>query len=302
MYFLAENGLTSAVMADQIDPKRTNPNIPHVVHHIELGYGAKQRFMRKTVGVAFELADETYLPEHVDAEALLVLAIEIAASLASVMEVVDELSSHQAETRVKGEAGQLSAAYVPRTPNLKGKVRQSLAALRDVEVAIKKTTAQFYPKDAAKDPWDKKLKPAMLEKYGNDEGFEEFVGCAWSVMECIADHRHAMIHQDGEKSVTIYDYELDASGAFVAPTIEIAHPRNPFPRHDIGQFLKTQLEHIAEVYEALLGYMCDLNVRSLNEAFESFVTALPDGEQRSGSHLVWSTKIVGAFPDKPANA
>ena len=299
IYFLAERGLTSGVMADSIDPERTNLDIPFIVQRVEIAYGVEHPFMQKTVCVAFELIDPTYLPSHVDNEQCLTLAVGIATSLASVMDVVGELHMHQSETREKGKAGQLTQGYVPRTTNLKGKVHQCIAALRDIEIAIKKTTIQFYPKDAPNDSWDKKFKADILAEYGKQDGFGDYIYFLWLCMDNVGDHRNAMIHPDDTKSILIYDYELDATGAFVAPTIEIKHPLSPVARHDISQFLEVQAANISNVYESLLGYMCDLNVRPLNKMLESRVTTLPHEERRNGSQLVWRTNVREgfSFPD-----
>lgn len=296
MYFLAERGLTSAVMADHIDPERTNPDIPLVVHRVELPFGAEHRFMQRTVGAAFELIDPTYLPISVDQHAALMLAIEAAASLASVLDIAAEIRSHQRDTRAKAAAGELSAAYAPRTANLNGKVRQSIAALRDVEVAIKKLAEQFYPKEAKNDPWDKKLKPALVMKYENFAGFIEYMEKLWQILKAVADHRHAMIHADDKKHIVIRDYELEPAGAFIAPIIEIIHPDSPVARVDVVQFLETQSELLAEAYESLLGYLCDMNVRQLNDMFHSTVAEVPLGEPRNGSNLVWTTNLKEGLP------
>ena len=292
MYFLTERGLTSGVMADQIDPERRNQNIPNVVQRVELPYGVESVFMQKTVCVAFELIDQTYLPTHVDNDEVLTIAVAIALSLASVTEFVCQLQAHQRHTRAEGKAGRLSAAYVPHTANLDGKVRQSIAALREVEVAIKKTTAHFYPKDMSNHRWDKKLKDALLAKHAQTDGFIDHVNSLWTAMDNVANHRNAMIHPNEEKSIKINDYELDPAGVFIAPTIEILHPRSPVARRDTAQFLEMQVDSIANVYQCLLGYMCDMNVRLLGEMIQSEVTTLPDGGMRNGSKLVWTSNFA----------
>lgn len=298
MYFLAERGFTSGVMADQIDPERTNPRIPFVIQRVEIPYGVEHPFMQKTVCVAFELINQTYLQNDIDVDECLTLAVSNAISLASVMDVVNEMIGHQGATRAAGKAGKLSAGHLPHTLNLKSKVHQSLAALRDVEVAIKKTVSKFYPKEAPNDAWDKKFKAELISSRDKTEGFVDHVNMIWKVMEEVADHRHAMIHADETKSLKIYDYELDPKGAFVAPTIEILHPRSPVARRDTAQFLESQTMKIANVYENLLGYLCDLNAREPSVKFEHHVTSLPAEQRRHGSKLVWTTKIRDgeAFP------
>jgi len=287
MYMLAERCLSSSVFADRIDPERTNPNLPQIIQQKELEFGVEHRFVRGTVGAAFELADATYLPDSVTSDALLRIALDAASSLASVVGVANELRRHQDEMREASRTRLLTAAYVPRTPNLTAKVRQSLAALRDVEIEIKKLTALFFPEKARNEPWDSKFKPALLAKYGEADDFHAWMNAAWEVLATVANHRHAMIHPNETKSVTIFDYELQADGSLLAPTIEIAHQDSALTKRDVIQFLDAQVADIAEVFEALLGYLCDLNVRTILPQFESGVFALPNRETQRGSHLVW---------------
>ena len=157
MFLLAERCLSSGVFADHIDPERTNPNLPPIIQQKELNFGVEHLFVRKTVGAAFALADENHLPEAVISDDLLSIVLDAASSLASVVEVANELRQHQEEMREASKARKLSAAYVPRTPNLKAKVRQCLAGLRDVEISVKRLAALFYPKDTQNEPWDARV-------------------------------------------------------------------------------------------------------------------------------------------------
>lgn len=278
-------------MADQIDPERTNPNIPQVVQRTELAYGLDTPFVQRTLCAAFELVDQTHLPDHVSEDDLLTLSLGVASALAAVVDVTKELLAHQDETRKK----QLTAAYLPHTENLTGKVKQSLAHLRDVENTIKEMTLHFYPKAASGDPWDKDLRAAMEAAHGSDPKVMGLFETLGGFLLAVADHRNAMIHPDKTKWVTITDYELEARGSIVAPTIEITHSRNPVPRRDVAQFLQSQVELIANTYETFLAWLCDLNVRVFHDMFDTRVAALPDGEMRNGSRVVWRTAIKEGY-------
>ncbi|MFZ1741359.1 MAG: hypothetical protein WAT93_00805 [Pontixanthobacter sp.] len=296
MFMLAERCLSSGVFADHIDPERTNLNLPQIIQQKELEFGVEHLFVRKTVGVAFALADATYLPDAVSSDAVLRIALDAASALASVVGVTDDLFEHQDKMREASRAEKLTAAYVPRTPNLIGKVRQSLAALRDVEIEIKRLTTLFFPKEVHNGPWDSKFRPAFFAKYGEADDLIAWMNAAWEVLARVANHRHAMIHPNETKSVTICDYELQANGSLLAPTIEIAHQDSALAKQDVIQFLDEQVSDIAEVFEALLGYLCDLNVRIIHPQFVSSVVALPNGETQSGSHLVWRSVATDGAP------
>ena len=291
IYFLAERGVTSGVMADQIDPERTNPNIPQVVQRAELAYGLDTPFVQRTLCAAFELVDQTHLPDRVNQDDLLTMSLGVASALAAVADVTKDLLAHQEETRQK----ELTAAYLPHTENLTGKVKQSLAHLRDVENTIKEMALHFYPKAASGDPWDKDLRQAMETAHSSDTPSMKVFETLTGFLLAVADHRNAMIHPDKTKWVSITDYELEAQGSIVAPTIEVTHSRSPVPRHDVAQFLQSQVDLISNAYETFLAWLCDLNVRVFHEMFDTRVASLPDGTMRNGSRVVWQTTLKDGY-------
>ncbi len=286
MYFLAEKGVTSAVFADQVDPERTNPNIPFVIQRSELGYGVESTFVQKTLCVAFELIDETHLPDHVSTDGLLEIALGVASSLAEIIDFVQEISSSQDNLRNQ----KIDIRYLPRTNNLIGKVKQCISHLRDVENAIKRTTMIFYPKASHTDPWDKALK-IDAQGYASNPSAIAHLASMTEFLDQIAGYRHAMIHPDESKRVIINDYELNARGSLVAPTIEIIHPRYAVGRQDVIQFLKERVDSISCVYESFLAWLCNFNARAVQTIFDTRVAILPEGESRNGSRLVWDVTL-----------
>lgn len=226
MYLLNERGISSGVTADQIDPDQTNPDIPHIVQREEIAYGAEHAFVRRTVGITFTLAEATYLPEHINKKSLITLSINVASRLASVFDIANALENHAIETndalRSKRDIG-----IIPKTPNLKGVTEQCISDLRKSSTHLKEVINLFYPKDSHKDGWDKKLKLNLKENYGNSDNFDELTHNILSIVSSIENHRHAMIHPGEEKSLNIFDYELNPDGTLNAPSVEIIHPDHP---------------------------------------------------------------------------
>lgn len=48
-------------------------------------------------------------------------------------------------------------------------------------------------------------------------------------------------------------------------------------------------------YQTFLAWLCDLNVRTFYDMFDTRVVALPDGEMRNGSTIVWQTTIKEGY-------
>ena len=153
IYLIAERGVSSGVMADQIDPDRQNPSIPQIVQRQELTYGADTPFIQNTLCVAVALLNSTHLPEGFPKEGGLMLAFNVAQEVAAVVDIVAELRQYGALTLAKMTRGEVTRAHLPRTPNLKGRVEQAIGHLRKVQLEIQRMSGLFYPRAAPNVPW-----------------------------------------------------------------------------------------------------------------------------------------------------
>jgi hypothetical protein len=290
LYLIGEHGVSSGVMADQIDPERQNADIPQVVQRREMNYGVDAPFIQQTLCAAVALVDATYLPEGFPREAALTLALEAAQELAAVTDTVAELRQREASTRERLAASGIDRRHLPTTPNLRGRVEQSIGHLRKVQVGIVTLANLFYPKAASTAPWADSVRMGL-----QDDPFQEYLDFAVVVLSEIANCRNAMIHGDAMRRLEIRDYDLGADGNFVAPTIEVTHPQTPLARRDAVQFLDVTKDRLADVFANFLSVFCDRNVREMPGMFDTHVASLPDGELRRGSPFFWETLVREGF-------
>jgi len=286
IYFIAQHGISSGLMADQIDPDRQNPNIPQLVQREELPYGATTPFIQRTFGAAAELMDPTHLPEGFPKDRGLLIALAAAKDLAAVADTVADLRAREAEVRVRMDRGEIKLTHLPSTPNLQGRGEQTIGHLRAVQVGLFELAGLFYPKARANAPWIESVRKG----FAPEDDFNHYLDGAVGALAEIANCRNALIHPDAQKSVTITDYDLRADGALVAPTIEVRHPETPVSRRDIVQFFDVQIGIVADIFETFLGVFCDRNVRDFGYGiFETRVVPVSDGGLRNASRLHWQS-------------
>jgi hypothetical protein len=291
IYLIGERGVSSGVMADQIDPQRQNVNIPQIVQREELTYGANTQFLQKTLCTAVSLLQPTHLPTNFLTEAALMLTLKISQDLAAVADVIGEFRQHEAATRDKMAQGEVTRKHLPRTPNLKGRVEQAISHLRKVQVGIMAISGYFYPKQTQNAPWIDSVKAGLAQ----DDPFREYINVALPALEEISNCRNAMIHGDDMKRLEINDYDLGADGIFIAPTLEVIHPQSPLSRRDVIQYLDHMKDRLVDVFAMFLSVFCDRNVRSVAPMFDTHVIELPNGELRAGSPFVWETRMKEGF-------
>jgi hypothetical protein len=79
-------------LADQIDPKRTNPNIPHNVRRKLFDHGTNSEMLRKTLMLAKVMFRKEFQP-HLDIEKAMTLALEALGEIVSVDQAAQEFAA-----------------------------------------------------------------------------------------------------------------------------------------------------------------------------------------------------------------
>ncbi|MGC1302524.1 MAG: hypothetical protein WA840_09125 [Caulobacteraceae bacterium] len=294
IYFICEHGLTSAQMADQIDPERINPAMPQVVQRPELAYGATTPFMQRTVCVAVELFNQAHLPELVVRDDGLAKALDAAHALAEVQDAITALAESEAETRRRIEAGEQQRHVVPKTQNLKGRMEGCISSLRQVALHCQELALMFHPRQNRNDRFTPHLRAALKVQLAADDPLWPHVEWCFSQIERLFNYRNAMIHAEDDKRLVLMDYELQADGVLVAPTIEVLHPATPLPRMDVGQFLNDALESVSLVFETYVVGFCDRNARAV-PGFR-FMVAESEQDRRTGTRYYWHGERLPRFP------
>jgi hypothetical protein len=296
LFFICERGVTSGQMADQIDPERTNPNMPQFVQTPELTHGASAPFIQRTLCVAAALFDRTYLPAHVSKDDAFALALEAARALAEVEDTVIALDANEAGIRGQLASGEHKSHVVPKTPNLKGRVEGAVGHLREVALLAQKLADLFYPRPKSKTPFSEHLRNALRSQLPADDPFWPQVEWCLAQVERFFDYRNALIHGPSkDQKFILRDYEIQPDGTLVAPTIEIIHPKNSLPRVDIGLFLKDARESMSFAFEDFLVGFCDRNAPQRHIGIVYRVTE-SDRDRKTGTKFFWNGSFLPGFP------
>lgn len=297
MFFICERGVTSGQMADQIDPGRTNPNLPQFLQTPELTHGASAPFIQRTLCVAAALFDQTYLPTHVSKDEAFALALEAARALAEVEDTIIALDANEAEIRRQLASGEHKRHVVPKTPNLKARVEGAIGQLREVALLAQRLIELFYPRLKPNIPFSEHLKDALRTQLPADDPLWPHIEWCLKQTERFFSYRNALIHggPGKDQKFILRDYEIRSDGTLLAPTIEIIHPKNPLPRMDIGQFLKDASESMSFTFETFVVGFCDRNAPQHHIGIV-FRVMESDRDRRTGTKFFWNGSFLPGFP------
>lgn len=297
LFFICERGVTSGQMADQIDPERTNPNMPQIVQTQELMYGASTALIQQTLCVAAELFDQTYLPARVSKDDAFALALEAARALAEVEDTITALAATEAQIRRQLMAGEHKRHVVPKTQNLKGRVEGAIGNLREVALLAQRLAYLFYPRATTNIPFSEHLRKAVSNQLAADDPLLPHIEWCLAQIERFFSYRNALTHggPGNDQQFILRDYEIQPDGALLAPTIEVKHPKDPLPQMDIGQFLQDARESMSFTFETFVVGFCDRNAPQNHTGIVFGVTE-SDRDRRTGTKFFWNGSFLPGFP------
>jgi hypothetical protein len=285
-YVVKEKGIYTVQLADQIDPKRTNPAIPHVQQRI-VALGSDSPLVGKTFLAATELFSRSVLPSWFDCDRAILLALEALKDLAAACEVRDEFISAE-----DGAVGTLSSR-----PQVKGAL--VLPALGDVEARCKTFLQKadhacrsllnivklFHKKlHGVKGMAD--LIAFAKEHYGETDPLVTYLDGVAPTMKYVRDARNGLEHPNAPTKITnVTDFSLRADGLVVRPQIEVIWGPDHYPSADISAVMNDLVQALPEVFEGVIAALCEKHITEVG-GFRPFLIRIdPTHRRREEAHV-----------------
>ncbi len=289
-----EKALYEFMLADQIDPKRENPNIPSNIQRLLLKQGADSPMVCKTFLTAKRLLQAGSLYGVVDTDRSLQVSLEALQELA-VME--SEINDYL------GEENRVAKEYEDR------KVKQMSYALPSVNEVVSHCKTIFQKADHVTQatmeiitlffPEAKLTKQSHMPKfaefvkttYGEDDYFTKFVDRIAPFFELVRSFRNCLDHR--LKEATVKDFEIDLNGqpgfTVISPSIEIDYRGNKLSRTSLSDFFPVTLQNLVDSFEIMIAHLCNKKAKK-DTVFASIVMIVPEDQRRNKyiQYAFWS--------------
>lgn len=284
LHIIKEKGIYVCKLADQIDPARTNPNIPNVQQRV-LTYGTDSPLVRQTLLTAKKLFNPSYLPEAIDCDKALLLTLQSLHDLASMQDIAMVFTTARDKAVLEDRRNKDGSVVLPRVGDVnalcKSFIQKADHALQSALGIVK----LFYGPAAGKG-WFESLKEITETRYGVDDPFARFMKDALPFLKLVRNARNCVEHPKPGEQIIVNDFELNNKMQIVPPLIEIIHPKTPQPEMHISQFGSQVIEQISNIFEMLIAFLCDRHVRTdLGLQFQ--VINLPE-EWQAAQHVRYS--------------
>lgn len=282
LYFVKERGIYAMQLADQIDPQRTNADIPDTQQKI-LPIGSNDPLVARTLLTAHTLFNQTLMGASFDRQKGLMLALEVLKNIAALSDMRSSLEAAEAAARASYEpqTPQRGTLRLPSIGDAKSRCDAFAQKAGHVVDALEEMAKLFYGREIAS-KWIDSLSRIAVERYGPDSPFAEYMRVVGPFLLLVRELRNMIEHPKPDKRITVNDFHLVPSGEIALPSVKIVRPGQETATATITLLMKQWTDDLVSVTEVLLAHLCGAHVQPF-AGFPVQVVELPS-EQRSHKH------------------
>lgn len=285
LLIIKERAIYELTFADDIDPKRENPNLPINMQRLILKLGSDSEMVCRTFLTAKRLFKEEFLPASISSNQALLLSIEVLQELAA---MESEIANYlEEERRVSNEyedhKSKNTSFVIPSIIDINTRCKTIFQKADHVLQALMEIIRLFYP-DFNKQSYYTSFSDFIKEKYSDTDLFAQFLSSVLPFIELTRNMRNCLDHRRTE--VTIRDFELQIDGNILTPTIEIDHLNSKLERTPLTTFLPIVTENMITVFERMIAHLCNKVVKE-DRLMPSKVLFIPI-EQRVNKYIQYS--------------
>ena len=275
---ITRKNISTILLADDIDPDRSNPKIRHNVQHI-LPYGSDHEFVGKTLQLASVLFKEHSLMKSIDCGKGLSIAFSFLKEITSLEKVKNEYLVEEKATNSKVTSRD-SLSQIPSLPNLEQKVKGFVTNSDHAMKSVMEMAHLFYPAIIGKG-WEGRLLQEIESTFPAEESFVEFTRQLKGFTELIRNIRNKIEHPHGELKeyiFTIENYKLTPTNTLNPPFVSFTGKDYNLPKMQVSNFMDSTVSNLLIIFELLMVYLSNLRAESFGED-KRIVVEVPENER-----------------------
>ena len=277
----------TVLLADEVDPDRTNPNIQHNVQNI-LPHGSDSKFVGKTIQQASILFKEHSLPATISCDE----GMSISFSFLKEITALDKAKCEYINEETVINSNLSKSSHVPSLPNLEQKIKNFISTADHACGLVMEMSHLFYPNVGGKG-WESKL-ISELESLGQDH-FIDFIKSFQEFTVGIRRTRNKIEHPHGElkdDNFNISNYKLTPKNTVALPLLSYTSKDFNYPEVQISIFMDSTIHNLLTVFELLMAYLCNLHAEPFTGDKRVVIEVPEDKRQESEKHVGFQYQIL----------
>ncbi|MER9105745.1 hypothetical protein NKH95_17580 [Mesorhizobium sp. M0848] len=257
-FVIKQNSVHEIRLADQIDPDRTNINVPNT-QQLFAEAGSESDIVARTFLSADALFTKTHFPDEKVRDRVVLVSAEIMTHLLAAQKVLDHLQADQ-EKRIADVKASNDPTRLPAVTEVESRANTFIQKAEHALQAIYRLAEVFYgPQMRAEGKFPDNLPLAFAKAFGENAPSTAYAKAVALFGHQVRNTRHCVEHRNENQRIVAKDFQLRPDGKVYPPSIEVVHPKTPLEETDLAAFMSDWLEGLTVVTETLLLYLADKN-------------------------------------------
>lgn len=263
LLIIKERSIYEMVMADDIDPERTNINLPTTIHKLIIDKGTESETVSRTLLTAMTLFRPEYISNAVDCSKIIGLTIDLLSEISILEKEIEEyrLAEKTASDEYEERRNQKVSYKLPSVVSLESKCKTIFQKADHTEQTLMDIIVKFFPNlGLTKQSHFPNFHEKLKEKFGEADPFVEFIKKTVYFMQVIRELRNGFDHR--LEHTKVFDFDLQTSGDIIAPSIQLNHKKVKLERTSLSDFLEITTKNLLDIIELTFAYLAGKNIKT----------------------------------------
>jgi hypothetical protein len=245
-------------VADQIDPERKNPSLPHNFQQKLFDHGVNSELLCRTLLQAKVMFRKEF--QGIDVQRAMQLSFDALSDLVSMHETMQEFVSAESSAieKAKTVGHQQRSQTIPAVGNVRDRCKTFMQKADHFVVSLMDIVRLFYP-DMKGKGWDA-FHELVKTRYGADDVFAKVMELTTPLLRLIRNARDCLEHGNLE-GVQTADFEAQADGTIAVPSIEIDFRKSSHDRCPISWFMEQTTQALLDSFEMIVVHASAKNIQ-----------------------------------------
>ena len=240
-------------MADQIDPGRTNPNLPHNFQQKLFDHGVSSELLCRSLLHAKVMFRKEF--QQIDIGCAMQLSFDVLSELVAMDEAAQAFKAAEvvAIEKAQGLGCADRSLALPAVGNARAHCKTFMQKADHGAGALLEIVRLFYG-EMKKQPWSEFLE-LVKARHGEADNFYKVLEQSVPFLQMIRNARDCLEHRNIIGAICT-DFTLQADGQIGVPSIEINFRGSVIPRCSISEFMAGVTKALLDCFEMITLHMC----------------------------------------------
>ena len=290
LYVIRGTDIYTMILADQIDPHRTNIQVPNAQQKV-CDYGANDQIVGATLLTAKRLMQPVYQKDLNHAEAMKIV-FNYTQDLIGLRSIADKLNA-EINSALEELDTNRTKFVVPHTNNLVSDLRTYFEKTKQLFNQWFEVIKMFFPDVPNGQPT--KLLEYLDKVFPGEHPFKADLKHSLEDFEYLSNGRNAVVHpKSGIKELQVFDYSLKPDHTLLKPVFGLLYPNIEYKIWDVASFVSEMTLALIEYTEHLIAMSACYSPTAKDAGgFPKNIAMLPSELQRYNVRYTYTITLNG---------